>query len=161
MSLRATMTGAAAALVAAVALAACGGSSAPHVPNLAKLPLPPGARTVWRATDCDPGADAYCGVQLVVYDRDYRSSDDLMHAQRDLLHKHGWTDVNALVGPETAADSPGHKLHLTYATAGDELSVIEFKWVKRSKAMQHVLSQSIFDGTPALGMLLEFDSGAT
>jgi hypothetical protein len=144
----------------ALALAGCG-SSSHHTPNLGKVPIVAGSRTVFRNVACDAGANAYCGIALVVYNRSYHSSEDLLAAERNELHAHGWTDANGDVGPETAADSPGHKIHLTYASANGELDAIDYGWVKRPRAMTLALSNSIFANTAALAMEVELDSGAT
>jgi hypothetical protein len=149
------------AVLAALGLAACGGSG-DHVPNLAGLPLVPGSRIVARTQLCDPGADAYCAIEFAVYNRRYANSDDLFGAEKKLLHRHHWTDANGLVGPESAADSPGHKLHLTYATAGSELDATAEHYVTRPRSIVSALSNSFFGtSTPAMAMILELDSGAT
>lgn len=141
-------------------LAACGGSSS-RGPDVSRVPLVSGARTVAKVTQCDPGAAAYCGVDLVLYDSRYHTSEDLLHAEREALHAGGWTDANAEVGPETAADSPGHKIHVTYAPASGELDAIDQRWVKRPRPITLALSNSMFQSTPALAMVVEIDSGAT
>src|SRR5579875_2621684 len=120
------------ACLAALGLSACGGSG-DHVPNLAGLPLVPGSRIVARVQQCDEGANAYCAIELAVYNRHYGNADDLFGAEKKLLHHDHWTDANGLVGPESAADSPGHKLHLTYATAGSELYSTAEHYVTRPK----------------------------
>jgi hypothetical protein len=160
MSVRRATAAGLAALGLGAGIAACG-SSGTHTPKLSQLPLVAGAHMVVQTTECDPGTNAYCGVQFVLYDRRYANSEALLKAERDALHAHGWTDANADIGPESAADSPGHKLHLTYATAGGELDGIDFGWIKRPRRVTLALSNSIFAHTPALSMLLEIDSGAT
>jgi len=149
-----------AAAALALGLGACG-STGSHLPNLGRVPLVHGAHPVARVTQCDRGANAYCAVVVVVYDRAYPSSYALLMSERAYLHGHGWTGANGPVGPEGAADSPGHKLHLTYATAGDELQSIDFNWVQRPRSITHALSVSMFDRTPALAMVLEYGSGST
>jgi hypothetical protein len=144
-------------------LAACGGSSsAPrHVPDVTHVPLVAGANVVARTRQCDPGASAYCAVQLVVYDRNYRNSDDFLLSERKELHAHGWTGANGDTGTESAADSPGHSLHLTYATAGGDLQGLIFHWITRPWPIWSALSSSIFDHAPALSLLLEAGNGST
>ncbi len=136
------------------ALAACGGSK-DHVPNTAQVPLVPGAKIVARIQQCDPGAAAYCGIQLVVIDTRYQSSDDLLLSERARLHAKGWTGANGDVGPESAADSPGHKLHLTYASALGELLSWDSGWIKRAHPIIDALSNTVFDHQPALSLMLE------
>ncbi len=149
------------ACLAALGLSACGGSS-DHVPNLAGLPLVPGSRIVARVKQCDPGANAYCAIELAVYNRHYGNSDDLFGAEKKLLQHAHWTNANGLVGPESAADSPGHKLHLTYAAAGSELYSTAEHYVKRPPSIVTALSNAIWgEGTPAMAMIVEVDSNAT
>ena len=45
----------------------------------------------------------------------------------------GWTGANADTGQQRAADSPGHKLRLTYAPAAGDLQGIDLGWIKRSR----------------------------
>ena len=49
------------------------------------------------------------------------SSDDLLKGERDDLLAAGWTRVNGDTGDERAAQSPGHKLRVTYASASGDL----------------------------------------
>jgi hypothetical protein len=160
MRARGAFAGGVAGLALAAAVAGCGGSG-PHTPNLKKVPMVSGSRTVFQTMACDPGANAYCGIDLVVYNRAYRNSQEFLTAERNELHAHGWTDANGDVGPETAADSPGHKIHLTYASANGELDAIDYGWVKRPRSMTLALSNSIFVNTAALALEVEIDSGAT
>lgn len=141
-------------------LSACGASGT-HLPNLAGVPLVHGARAVAHVTQCDAGANAYCALEVVVYDPAYPNSTALLTSERHNLHSHGWTGANGPVGPESAADSPGHKLHVTYATAGDELQSIDFGWVTRPNVITHALDESMFDRVPALSLVLEYGSGST
>jgi hypothetical protein len=119
------------------------------------VPLVPGAKIIAKVQHCDPGAASYCGIQMVVIGPAYRSSDDLIVSERHNLHTHGWTGANGDTGEEGAADSPGHKLHLTYATAPNELQDIDFGWVKRAQPIAQALSRTVFDHHPAMSMLLE------
>lgn len=108
--------------------------------------------------DCDPGSDAYCAVDLVILGRGYHSSTELLISEHHELSAHGWTDSNADTGEESAADSPGHKLHLTYATASGDLDGIDQGWIKRPRPIALALSRSIFDGTAALSLMVEIGS---
>jgi len=157
------VTGALATLALTLVLSACGGSGSKsqHLPEVAHVPLVRGAHVVARSQQCDPGANAYCAIQLVVLNRNYRTSNDFLLSERHFLHSHGWTGANGDVGPESAADSPGHKLHLTYAAAGDELSSLEFHWIQRPWPIWSALSNSIWDQTPALSLMLEDGNGST
>ena len=155
--------GALATLALAGGLVGCGSSSSSsrHLPDVAHVPLVAGAHVVTRTQQCDPGASAYCAVELVVYDRAYRTSDDFLHSERQALHAHGWTGANGDTGTESAADSPGHKLHLTYATAGGDLQGLDFHWISRPWPIWAALSNSIWDQAPALSLTLEAGNGST
>lgn len=145
-------------------LAGCGGSGharSTYVPDAGHVPLVAGAKVVARTRQCDPGANAYCAIELVVYDRKYSSSNDFLLAERKELHARGWTGANGDVGPESAADSPGHKLHLTYAAGGDELASLDFHWIQRPWPIWAALSNSIWDQAPALSLMVEAGNGST
>jgi hypothetical protein len=108
-----------------------------------------------RVKQCDRGADAFCAWDVVVVDRHAPSSTALLHRERDLLVRAGWTLANGDTGEQHAADSPGHKLRVTYATAyGDMKGVVE-GWIKRPRSVQLALSHTLFTGTSAMSMLLE------
>jgi hypothetical protein len=149
------------ALALGAGLASCGGSSAAHSPTLAQLPILPGASVAVRAQQCDKGNSPYCAIQLVVVDHAFTDNYAFLYAQRAWLHAHGWTGANGDDAVQEAADSPGHKLHLIYATAPDELQGWAFNWIKRRAAVIYGLSNTVFDGIPALSMMLEVGSGST
>ena len=154
----------AATLVLLAGLAGCGGSShtrSSHMPDPTHVPLVAGARVVARSQLCDPGANAFCAVQLVVYDRNYTTSNDFLLSERRELHAHGWTGANGDTGEESAADSPGHRLHLTYATANGDLDGLIFHWIQRPWPIWSALSNSIWDQAPALSLMLEDGNGST
>jgi hypothetical protein len=142
----------------AATLAACG-SGGGHSPDLTKLPLVSGARVVAQSRKCDPGANAFCGWELVVVAPKYRNSNDLLLGEHDHLKALGWTGANAEIGGERAADSPKHTLHLSFATADTDLRGTELGWIKRSRMIQLTLSHLIFEHVPALSMLLEDGPG--
>lgn len=145
---------AAAAVVLAVVLAGCGGGS-DHTPSLKGLPLVGGLHVLTQARVCDPGSHAYCALEMVASAPGYASSVDLQRAERLLLKKHGWVKVNAPVGKELAADSPGDHLRVTYAAADQELEAIDMGWIKRSRPVTLALSRQIFNHASALAMLLQ------
>lgn len=149
------------ALALAAGLASCGGSSTAHAPTLEQLPILPSARIAVQARQCDKGHSAYCAIQLVLVDRTFTDNYEFLLAERGWLHDHGWTGANGDTALESAADSPGHKLHLTYATATDDLQGWAFNWIKRRAAVIYGLSDTVFEGTPALSMMLEVGSGST
>jgi hypothetical protein len=152
--LRAVATPAAAA--AALTLAACGGQTqAQRTPDVNKLPLVAGAKVSLRVHECDTGANSFCGWELLVVAPRYRSSDDLVKDEHALLKKSGWTGADADTGGQHAADSPGHKLRVTYATASGELQRIINGDTRRSRQLELALSHTMFARAAAMSMLLE------
>lgn len=136
-------------------LAGCGSSSPRHTPELAKLPLVGGARIVAEARRCDPGANAFCAWELVITDPRFRSSDALLLSEHNRLIGLGWSGANADTGDQHAADSPGHELRLTYATAYGDLKGIDLGWIERSRNVTLALSRALFTRDSTLSMLLE------
>jgi|GEM_PF-2213254 len=142
--------------LATAALAACGGSGSSSASvSLDRLPLLPGVRVITQARQCDRGANAFCAVELVVADRRYRSSGDLVTEEHRLLRRAGWADASGDFGSEQASDSPGHRLHLTYATALAELTGIDERWIKRPRGFALALSRQVFDRVPTMALMLE------
>ena len=142
----------------AAVLAGCG-SSDTSAPTLAKLPLAAGAKISVQVKVCDTGSRAFCAWELLVVAPKLRDSDELLRAEHRMLRSAGWSGAQGDVRDEHAADSPGHKLRVTYATPTPELIGTEVYGVHRSNALQHALSRTFFAGTPALSMLLERGSG--
>ncbi len=145
-------------LALVVALAGCGRSATGRVPDLAKLPLVPGANIVAQARQCDRGANAFCSFQLVVVDPRYRTSIALVSSERRHLRQLGWTGMNADTGEEDAAESPGHQLRVTYATAFGDLEGIDLGWIKRPRKIALALSRAMFDRSAAMSVMLEVGS---
>jgi hypothetical protein len=143
--------------VTITALGGCG-NGGHREPDVSKLPLVPGAHIVQQVQRCDPGANAYCGLELVVTAQRFRDSLDLLAGEQHHLDQLGWTGANAQIGEERAADSPGHKLHVTYATAYGDLKGIDLGWIKRSHRTALALSRALFDHAPTLSVLLELGS---
>jgi hypothetical protein len=139
-------------------LSACGSSGNDRSPDLARLPLVGGARVVAKATQCDGGANAYCALELVVVDPRFVSSEDLVKQEGDHLLAAGWTRINGDTGDESAAQSPGHKLRVTYATASGDLKGIDLGWIQRSRPIALALSRSLFDRVSAMSVMLELGS---
>lgn len=144
------------ALVLAGGLAGCGGM---HTPKLSALPLPPQSSIVEQAKQCDRGANSYCALELVVVDRRYSSSHQLVIAERDRLRAQGWRGASPDTGTQVADQSPGDKLRVTYATAEDDLQGIEQRWIHRAHAIELALSQTIFNRVPAMSVMLEVGPG--
>ena len=71
-----------------------------------------------------------------------------------MLRRH-WSGADGDTSNEHAADSPGHKLRVTYAPPIGELQGIDVGGVRRSKAVALALSNAFFAHTPVISMLLE------
>lgn len=144
--------------LAAAALGGCGGNGADRSPDLGGLPLAPGSRVVARVQQCDPGSNAYCAIELVVESPTYRTSAGLVSGEKHLLAERGWTADHGSNGDEQAAESPGDKLRITYATAYGDLKDIELGWIKRSHRISLALSHALFDRAAAMSVMLEIGS---
>jgi hypothetical protein len=142
----------------ATAAAGCGAGGKRHGPDLAQLPLVHGASVVARVRQCDRGANAFCAIELVVTDRRYKTSTNLVDAQHAQLRKHGWTGGSGDTGDQKAADSPGHKLRVTYATASGDLKGVDLGSIERPRKITLALSRTLFDQAPAMSMMLEVGS---
>jgi hypothetical protein len=151
--------GAAAALALAAALAGCGTSTTQRTPTVSAIPLLPGARVATQVRACDSGSRAFCSIELVVTDPRYKSSDNLAHDESKHLRKAGWSLADGDTSTESSANSPGHKLRLTYSTAADDLQQIDLGQITRSREVVLALSTSMFDRAAAMSMILEV--GAT
>jgi len=143
------------AVLALLALAGCGSSNPSRSLDVSQIPLVPGAQIIARARQCDPGANAYCAVQAVVVDRRYTSSGALTAAEDHLLHRLRWKSSAGDDGDEAAADSPGQRLRVTFATAMDDLIGLDEKWIKRPWPIWAGLDQTMFNRTPAMSIMLE------
>lgn len=139
----------------ALALASCGNGGVARTPSLNQLPLVPGARVAVQTRLCDGGSHAFCAIQAVIVDPHAGSSGALVVREHDRLHSLGWTTSAGDDGDEVAADSPGHKLRVTYATAINDLIGLDEKWITRPWPIWSTLSQTMFDRTPAMSILLE------
>jgi hypothetical protein len=142
-------------LAACAALTGCGSGSSQRTPAVANLPLVAGARVAAQERVCDPGSSAYCAIELVVVDSRYPSSDALDTDEGKHLQSLGWKIANGDTGLQSAANSPNHKLRVTYATAINDLRGIDFRWITRAEPITVALSNSMFDRTAAMSMMLE------
>jgi hypothetical protein len=139
------------AVLAPIALlAGCGPGGTGSAPTANQLPLVPGAKIVAQAQRCDKGA-----TELVVVASQYRTSEALVSAEHRLVHSAGWRGVTADTGDERAAESPGHKYRVTYATASGDLKGIDLGWIHRSKRIAYALSRQLFAHSSAMSVLLE------
>jgi hypothetical protein len=144
--------------VLAAGLAACGQSSSSSTPVLSAVPLADGTEVVSHTRRCDRGANAYCAVQLVVVGAHDRSSVHLLNREAGHLKSLGWTVSNGDTGVESASESPGHELRLTYATAAEDLQGVDLGWIRRSPKITRALSRVMFSRDSALSMMLETGS---
>jgi hypothetical protein len=136
-------------------LAGCGSTQAHRSPTVSSLPLVPGSQIVAQVRACDQGSNAFCGIDLVVRNRKYVSSDVLARDESHLLRKNGWSPSDGDIGSQSAANSPGHKLRLTYATAIGDLEQIDLSAINRPWPITYALSNSIFDRDAAMSMRLQ------
>ena len=113
---------------------------------------------VAQAVQCDRGANAFCSLQLAVVDLRYRTSQQLADAEHDLVKRSGWTGADADTGDERAAESPGHKLRITFATAYGDLKGVDVGWIRRSRQVALALSKAMFDRASAVSIELEHGS---
>lgn len=140
----------------ALALLAAGcGSAASRSPTLSGVPLTSGIDVIAHVRRCDRGANPYCAIQLVAVGKDYPSSAALLDSERAHLKSLGWSMSEADTGDETAADSPGHKLRLIYATAALDLKDLDLGWIQRSPMIGRTLSRTMFDRQSAISLMLE------
>jgi hypothetical protein len=152
------------ALVAALAggvlmLGGCGAGNSSSPLSIDQLPLVSGATVVTQTRQCDRGANAYCAIEAVIVDRQASSSGALVARERRQLRKLGWSSSAGDNGVERAAESPGQRLRVTYATGPDDLLGIDLRWIKRPWAITWTLSRLMFSRTPAMSVLLEAGAG--
>jgi hypothetical protein len=142
--------------IAALCLVAagCGAGGNPRGVGVTNIPLPSGTKIVGHVRTCDRGTNPYCSVQIVVVGPRYGSSIALLYSERDLLKQNGWTAQLGPDGPERSADSPGHELRITYATAFEDLLGVDSNWIQRARPIGQALSKVIFDRSPAISLML-------
>ncbi|HEX4108902.1 MAG TPA: hypothetical protein VHX88_12250 [Solirubrobacteraceae bacterium] len=143
------------ALVLAALLAGCGSSRASRTPTLADVPLVTGAKVAAQVRRCDTGSNAYCAIEFVVLDPLYKSSDQLTKDEAHQLRKSGWSIANGDTGVESAANSPSHGLRVTYASAMNDLRGVDLGWIRRPRTITLALSNTMFDRSAAMSMMLE------
>jgi hypothetical protein len=141
-------------VVVVAVIVATGRGGTPRAIGLRNIPLPAGTRVLTKVRSCDRGVHPYCTLQVVVVGDRYPSSGALAATYAQQLAKLGWTTAKGPDGPEIAADSPGHELRLTFATAYNDLLGIDSNWIQRTAAISHSLSNVMFDRTPALSIML-------
>jgi hypothetical protein len=137
-----------------LATAGCGAGANATAVGLTEVPLPGGARIMTHVRSCDRGANPYCAEQLVVVGPAYQSSTALLAGEQRLLAQRGWSSSAGTDGNERAADSPGHELRLSYATAYDDLLGIDSNWIQRTATIARALSTAMFDRSPAISVML-------
>ena len=137
-------------------LGGCGGTSTTHrTPTAGAVPLVPGSQIVEQTRRCDQGSNAFCAIDLVVVNRAYNSSDILALDESHLLRKSGWSLADGDTSLQSAANSPGHRLRLTYDTAAGDLQEIDLDQINRPWPITYALSNTIFDRAAAMSMRLE------
>jgi hypothetical protein len=153
-----TLTGVGAVLAVAAAvvlvIVATGRGGTPRAIGLKDIPVPAGTRVMTKVRSCDRGTNPNCSLQVVLVGDHYPSSAALRATYGKELLKLGWTTTKGPDGNETAADSPGHELRLTFATAYEDLQGIESNWIQRTAEISHSLADTMFDRAPALSIML-------
>jgi hypothetical protein len=147
------------ALFALFALAGCGSNTSSRSLSVRQIPLVPGAKIVTQARVCDGGSNPYCALEVVAVDRNVSSSGALTASEDRLLHRLGWKSSAGDDGDEAAANSPGQKLRITFASAFADLLGIDEHWITRSTKVEMALDRTMFERTPAMSLMLEL--GAT
>jgi hypothetical protein len=144
------------ALALVLTLGGCGATSeANRTPAASSVPLVPGSKIVEQTRRCDQGKNAFCAVDLVVVNPTYYSSDELALDESHVLRQAGWSLADGDTGLQSAANSPGHKVRLTYATAMDDLRSVDLGTINRPWPITYALSNSMFDRAAAMSMRLE------
>jgi hypothetical protein len=140
----------------ALVVAGCGSHGAHNnTPNPAALPLVGGSMVVAQVIECDHSANAFCGIELVVVNRDAHSSGALVSKERYRLRNHGWSPGQGDIPAERSAASPNGKLRVTYATAASDLLGIDLGWINRSRPVARALARAMFRGQPTMSIMLE------
>ena len=138
-----------------IGLAGCSQHATTRSPIPSQLPLVGGTSVVKQVRECDKGTNAFCAIELVVVDPSFTSSADLVKEERNRLRRSGWTGVAPDDGQQRAAESPGQKLRITYATAAADLLGIDLGWIKRPHPITVRLARAMFERSPAMSVLLE------
>ena len=107
---------------------------------------------------CDKGSDAYCAIEMVIIAPKFHTSWQLVNAETRLLQRRRWTGEEAINGDEHAAQSPGDKLRVTYATAYGDLQGIDLGWIQRSHRITTALSEAMFHRGAVMSLMLEVGS---
>ena len=147
-------------LACALGAAGCGQGSPAGSPSVSGVPLVAGARVVLDARRCDGGAHPYCARELVLAATRsrYTTSQALLVAEASALKRSGWGVSEGDTGFERAAESPGHALRVTYATATQDLRAIDLGAIKRATPVARALSAQLFHRAPALSLMLQTGS---
>lgn len=160
---RSTRRAAALATVVAigVGVAGCGlGIPAKRSLSVTGVPLPAGTRVIVRVHRCNGGAHAFCALQfvLVAAAGRYPSSDALLAAETAQLHRVHWGQAQGDTIHESAAESPGHRLRVTYATANLDLQAIDESRIQRAPTIARALSREMYARASALSIMLQAGS---
>lgn len=139
----------------AYSIAGCGASKPHRTPVASDIPLVPGAQIAAQVRACDRGSHAFCAVDLVVVNHGYQSSDLLARDESHVLRQHGWSLADGDTNLQSGANSPGHTLRLTFATAAGDLRQIDLGTIGRPWPITYALSQTMFNRAAAMSMMLE------
>jgi hypothetical protein len=145
-------------LAASFAAVACGQSKQSETMTVAGIPLAHGAHVVSHTRRCDRGTNPYCALQVVVAGPRYPSSAELLSREERRLRAAGWGSAQGDTIFEQAAESPNHKLRLTYATAQSDLQSYDVGNIKRAPSIARALSRQLFARSPALSLMVQTGS---
>jgi hypothetical protein len=140
------------AALLALILAGCGQSA--HLDN-PQVPLIDGAQVLQQIKRCDEGSHVFCALDMVVTNPRFQSAGDFLVSERQYLKRLGWSLQEGEIGQERSAVSPGHRLRIVYATASGDLLALDLGWIKRPEPIAHTLSKTMFDGQPAISLMVE------
>jgi hypothetical protein len=140
------------AALLAITLAGCGQSE--HLDN-PRVPLINGTQVVQQIKSCDKGSHVFCALAMVVTNPRFRSAGNFLVKERQYLKRLGWSLQEGEIGQERSAVSPGHRLRIVYATASGDLLALDLGWIKRPGSIARTLSETMFDGQPAISLMVE------
>ena len=148
------------ALAGGATATACGQGSSPGSPSIRGVPLAAGTQIVSQIRRCDGGNHPYCAVQLVVRGGPsrYRTSTALLAGEAARLRAAGWSVEQGDTDEESAAESPRHRLRVTYAIASADLESIDEGTITRATPIARSLSSAMFARAPTLSLMLQSGS---
>ena len=144
----------------ALALGGCASGSPPGRPAAHAVPLVARTAIVAQARVCDRGSHSYCAREFVLASPHHLLDAGVLKvAERTLLHNSGWRRTEGQTYDEFAADSPGDRLRITYATAEQDLLAIDERRIDRPPRIVRALAETLFAREPAISVIVQAGSG--